>query len=216
MRAEDHGVAERTRLCSLAALGTVDVAHDEDIVGAFERGGTLLDVIEVAAENRVIRRDLVVDAHHALAVVIVEWHRESNLTAWISRRRNPSGADDLDGCGTEDRGIDTVVDKRGAQRDLPAVVAGWRCSGGEVTGHHRRRRHKREVVVRHLTRARTLVGAEEKELVSDHRSTQRSAELISVQTVLLLLSVRSDWGEVVRCVEPAVAEEFEAVTVETV
>ena len=85
MRAKHHRVAECAGLRALAALRAVDVAHDEEIVHALERRRTLLDVIEIAPEHRVIRIQLVVDARHALAVVVVERHREAHLAAGIAR-----------------------------------------------------------------------------------------------------------------------------------
>jgi len=63
---------------------------------------------------------------------------------------------------------------------------------------------------------RPLIAAEEKQLVACDRATQRPAELIAQQTVVLALAVGTDGGERALRVEPPVAQELEGVAVQRI
>ena len=90
----------------------------------------------------------------------------------------------------------------------PPLQAG-RHIGGEVAGHHRRRRNESRGVERNLTRGRSLVAGEEEDPVSADRAADRPAELVALQAVLLV-------REEVRGAEAAVAVELEERPVEHV
>src|SRR5688572_16903997 len=139
---------------------------------------------------------------------------EPMLTARIAGGRQSPG--EVQRRRTEERWIDAVVRERRAQRDWPALIALGGSERRKVAGQHRRGGHEREVVVRRLTQIRALVAAKEKEPVLDNRPAQRSAKLVTQQTVILPLAVRPHRRKLIGRVEPLVPVELEQVPVDDV
>src|SRR5690348_16018885 len=76
--------------------------------------------------------------------------------------------------------IDAVVHERSFQCDLAASIAAGRSKGRKVARQHCRGWYKCRDIRGILANRRTLIPAEEKQLVPGHRSAQRSTELVAL------------------------------------
>src|SRR5438105_4449557 len=110
--------------------------------------------------------------------------------------------------------IDPVIDEWRSQRDRAAAIAIRGGEVGEVAGKHRRGWHESLSVCRILAGRGALVAAEEEQFIFDDRPAQRSAELISLESALhLVTGFWIDGREIWRGIEKIVAQEFEDIAV---
>ena len=209
-------IAKRGHLRPLVHVRVIGAVQRQDVLRVRQPGRTPLEGVVVAAEERVISVQLVVDANDVLLVVVLERHAVPDLAAGIGRCGKEARGCNLDRRRAELRRRNPVVHKRRAQRDRAAAVALGRGERREVARQHRRGGDKGDPVGRRLAKAGALVAAEEKELVAHDRAADRAAELVAVQPVAELLAVRSDRSEYARRVEAAVAQELERVPVQVV
>ena len=169
---------------------------------------------QVPPEEGLARTELEVEPGDGLRVVLLDRRRVLDLSAAIGR-----GGQELRD-GLRDRAhqgwIHPVVHERGAKRDLAAGIAGGRRAFGEVAVQHRGGRDPRDVVGRRLFRQCALVAAEEEQLVTDDRTTERPPELIPHETIVGSLAVGSDRREAAGGVEAVMAREFERAAGEAV
>ena len=210
LRAEDTRVAKGERVRPGALVRTVVTVDGEDVARARVRLQTVLPVGDVAAEDRVVGAQLVIDAPDVLVVVVVERDAVPDLPARVRRGRKllRHGECRL----AERRGVDPVVDERRAQSDLSADVARRRGECREIAREHRRGRRDGVEGRRNLVRHRALMAGEEEQLVAN----DRAAELVAAESVVDALAVRSHRREVRGRIEAVIAEELEGVAAELV
>src|SRR5215475_1074719 len=81
--------------------------------------------------------------------------------------------------------IDTIVDPRRLQGNLPSAIASGRRECGPIAGQHCWRWNIRNVVGRRLPNPCALISTEEEQFVLHDRAACRSAELVAFDRVPL-------------------------------
>ena len=132
-------------------------------------GGCVVVREEVADEDPLVGRQLIVDARHVLLVGAVVRLRDADSgRSRPDRAPDPPAApwsDDLQRDRMEQRRIDLVVHERRAERPRRAAAAGRRHDAPEIAAEHLRGRDHLVVGQRHDVVVRDLRAEEEEQLV---------------------------------------------------
>ena len=167
----------------------------------------VIPCVEVSAEDRVLAAHLIVNAAHHLSVIPTIDVAVGRIATRINRRGKL--ARDVQRSFTEECRIDLVVVEWGSQVDLSGRIAGGGSKVGEVAGQHFFRGNEGSYVRGIRPCCCSLIACEEEELILHDRPTDRSTELVALQST-------AGGCEVLSSVEQIVAEKFKQVAMEGV